>query len=181
LTLAARNGLDAVGYVIAGAPFQQPTDSIKDLLFLARRRVLAGVSLFYPAPGSSDFERCRRLNLLPKVTAGYRSSALPVVYPTSRIAAVTILRLGRVVNFIKALIDAGNGLPPPQPFRPAALGPPRSRTAVGRRLLAWFLHDGRIRGTTPHGDILTHPTDRDLCRQFIQGLQAAPIRGHRRF
>ncbi|MBR9987394.1 MAG: B12-binding domain-containing radical SAM protein, partial [Desulfosarcina sp.] len=65
LGYARREGISAVGYIIVGAPDQDPLSSVDDLLFLARRPVLAGVSVFYPAPGSADYERCRALSLLP--------------------------------------------------------------------------------------------------------------------
>ena len=45
LNIASRQGLSAVGYIIVGAPDQDPLSSVDDLLFLARRRVLAGVYL----------------------------------------------------------------------------------------------------------------------------------------
>jgi radical SAM superfamily enzyme YgiQ (UPF0313 family) len=60
LVQAAANRLEAVGYIIVGAPGQRAAESLADLCYLAERRVLAGVSLFYPAPGSLDFERCRQ-------------------------------------------------------------------------------------------------------------------------
>ena len=41
LACAEKTGLEAVGYIIVGAPGQDPADSIADLLFLASRRVLA--------------------------------------------------------------------------------------------------------------------------------------------
>ena len=58
LELAEKYGLQAVGYLIAGAPGQDPDTSLADLLHLASRRVLVGLSIYYPAPGSSDFEKC---------------------------------------------------------------------------------------------------------------------------
>ncbi|MCU0592264.1 MAG: radical SAM protein, partial [Desulfobacterales bacterium] len=56
LDLAEDHGLTAVGYIIVGAPHQSAEESVDDLLFLSERRVLAGVSVFYPAPGSAP--RC---------------------------------------------------------------------------------------------------------------------------
>jgi len=50
LAFAEAYGLKAVAYIIIGAPFQKAEDSLADLLYLARLRVLAGSSIFYPAP-----------------------------------------------------------------------------------------------------------------------------------
>ena len=49
LIWAGKYGLNAVGYIICGAPFQSAAASVSDLLRLAEKRVLTGVSLFYPA------------------------------------------------------------------------------------------------------------------------------------
>ena len=78
LALAGKHGLQVVGYIIVGAPFQDPTDSLKDLLYLAERRVLVGTSVFYPAPGSRDYARCAALSLMPETFSCFRSSALPI-------------------------------------------------------------------------------------------------------
>ncbi len=168
--------LDAVGYVISAAPFQQASESIADLLFLAQRRVLAGVSIFYPAPGSRDYEWCQKQNLLPGSYACLRSSALPLSHTTSRKEAATILRLGRVLNFMKFLIDRHVPLPSPssddvQRFDPA------DRIETGKRLLSKFLADGKICGITPEGEIFDHCTSERLCRQFLTGLKSINIRG----
>ncbi|MCP4755680.1 MAG: B12-binding domain-containing radical SAM protein, partial [Proteobacteria bacterium] len=64
LQLAEQYGLDTVGYIIVGSPNQDPSESVSDLLYLAERKVLAGLSVFYPAPGSLDYENCRTNGLL---------------------------------------------------------------------------------------------------------------------
>ncbi|WP_319524254.1 B12-binding domain-containing radical SAM protein [uncultured Desulfosarcina sp.] len=169
LALSSEEGLSAVGYIIVGAPDQVPLQSVDDLLFLARRPVLAGVSVFYPAPGSVDYLRCRELGLLPKSFAGMRSTALPIHQRTSRTDAATLLRLGRILNFIKRLREEGLPIP-----RPAALGerldPDRDRQDVGMQLLAAFLYDGGIRGVEADGRVYDHLVSARLCRRFLDGL-----------
>jgi len=81
---AEKYGLDAVGYVIAGVPGQRPESSLKDLLYLAGQRVLAGLSIYYPAPGSRDFIRCGEMDLLPEDFGLMRSSAVPISHRTRR-------------------------------------------------------------------------------------------------
>ncbi|MCX5882316.1 MAG: radical SAM protein [Deltaproteobacteria bacterium] len=107
LDLAEHCGLGAVGYIIVAAPFQDPMDTVEDLLYLASLRTLAGVSVFYPSPGSVDYDLCIQLGILPKHQSLMRSSALPLSHTTSRIESVTLMRLGRLLNFIKSLIDQG--------------------------------------------------------------------------
>ncbi len=176
LALAEVNGMSAVGYVIVGAPFQKPGPSVEDLLLLAAQRVLAGVSVFYPAPGSRDYETCRELSLLPRHFGAMRASALPIEHTTRRIESVTLLRLGRILNFMKQLIDRGLPLPAPMPEETSSLDP-ADRLASGRRLLARFLADGRIRGITPDGEVYDHLVAPDLVRKFIDGLGKIALRG----
>ncbi|HSO18983.1 MAG TPA: radical SAM protein, partial [Desulfosarcina sp.] len=176
LARGRREGLSAVGYIIVGAPDQDPLASVDDLLFLAHRPVLAGVSVFYPAPDSADYERCRHLGLLPPTFAGMRATSLPIDQRTSRIDSATLLRLGRLLNFMKALKSAGGSLP-----RPAAadrrMDPRLDRHQLGLRLLAAFLHDGKIRGVDADGTVYEHLVSVRLCRRFLRGLSEASVLG----
>jgi radical SAM superfamily enzyme YgiQ (UPF0313 family) len=176
LARAEELGMNAVGYIIVGAPGQQPEDSVDDLLFLSERRVLAGVSVFYPAPGSRDFDTCRELGLLPDRLGGLRASALPIDHTTRREESATLLRLGRVLNFMKHLLDAGQALPPPSQAGLAGIDP-ANRMEAGRRLLAAFLADGRVRGLTPEGGIYDHGVSPKLAGRFLRGLQTRTLKG----
>jgi anaerobic magnesium-protoporphyrin IX monomethyl ester cyclase len=174
LACAQREGLAAVGYIIVGAPDQDPLTSVDDLLFLAGRRVLAGVSVFYPAPGSADYVRCRTRGLLPNTYAGMRSTALPIDQRTSRRDAATLLRLGRILNFIKHLNAIGVPIPRPAPVK-EWLDPALDRREVGLMLLAGFYRDGGIRGVDPDGRVYSHAVSDQLCRRFLDGLRAVPV------
>lgn len=179
LNLAEDYGLNAVGYVICGAPFQLAEDSISDLLYLAQRRVLPGVSIFYPAPGSQDYELCKNLGLLPDHFSCMRSSALPLSHTTRRKEAVTVLRLARILNFIKSLLDMGTAMPAPSPAESRATDSD-DRIEAGKHLLGSFLDDGRIRGVTPEGRIFEHRISIKLAQVFLSGLASIKIRGSRK-
>jgi radical SAM superfamily enzyme YgiQ (UPF0313 family) len=176
LVLAEKYGLNAVGYVIVGAPFQSAEDSLSDLIFLAKRRVLSGVSVFYPAPGSKDFELCLRLNILPDAFSLMRSSALPLSHTTTRTESVTLLRLGRILNFIKHLKDKGVNISDAI-MNNGRVGNQENRMETGIKLLQMFLRDGKIRGITPDGDVFEHKISSELSKQFIQRLKEIHIRG----
>ena len=176
LKWACRHGLQAVGYVIIGAPFQKPNDSLRDLLFLSERRVLVAASVFYPAPGSKDYARCAAMGLLPETFSCFRSSALPLSHTTSRKETVTLLRLSRIVNFMKFLIDSGQRLPRPAPAR-LAVEIPADRHAVGKQLLQFFLHDGKIRGVNLLGEVYEHETSIELSREFLGRLKSTGVKG----
>ena len=176
LKIAEDLSLDAVAYIISAAPFQHAAESISDLLYLAQRRVLAGVSIFYPAPGSRDFHLCEDHDLLPGGFSCLRSSALPLSHTTTRKEAVTVLRLARILNFIKFLLDQKIPLPEAS-SAPIMVKDPDDRIDTGKRILSRFLADGRIYGVTPEGDVFAHYTSQKLCRQFLEGLATIKVRG----
>ncbi len=177
LELAETHSLGAVGYVIAGAPGQSAEGSLNDLLYLASRRVLAGLSIFYPAPGSTDYKWCKQLGILPDHFSLLRSSCLPVSHETRRTESVTLLRIARILNFMKALRDRGVPLPMPESFADQITLNPSDREEAGLKLLSWFLKDGSIRGVTPKGDIYTHQIDRRLTDMFLDGISRITVRG----
>ena len=173
LVHAARElDLACVGYIIVGAPFQDPLQSVNDLLYLWQKGVLAGVSVYYPAPGSADFEQCQSLNLLPQQTSLWRSSALPLDHVTSRLQTVTLLRLGRIANFMKALSEKGIPVQAAATCRQASVALSTDRFEMGCMLLKWFFHDRQIRGVDIDGRVYTHTVDRELMDWFVEGLQA---------
>ncbi len=180
LAAAGRHGLTAVGYLIAGSPGQRPQSVVDDLLCLARRRVLAALSIFYPAPGSRDFEWCRRHERLPEDIARWRSTALPLGAGRDRLASTTLLRLTRILNFMKACMDKDGEIPLPAPVRTDAFPSAGDRFANGRELLQGFLHDGKIRGVDRQGRIFVHRADEELAQRFRAGLDVESIRGARR-
>ncbi len=180
IDLAQHYGMSCVGYIIAGAPFQCPETSVDDLIYLAERRILSGLSIFYPAPGSRDFDRCRRLGVLPASVDLMRSSALPVSHMTTRVDAATLLRLSRLINFMKHLLDSGKGFPTPTAPPPSddpRLTLPADRTDLGTLLLSWFLFDGGIRGVTPNHRVVNHRINPELSRRFITGIRGRRIGG----
>lgn len=177
LALASKYGLQAVGYIIVGGPNQQAEDSIKDLLYLAARRVLAGVSVYYPSPGSPDYTLCRSLGVLPNSYALMRGSALPISHTTTRKESSTLLRLGRIVNFIKSLLDRGASIPQARLYSQQHISDDFDRIRAGRQLLGWFLNDGRIRGVLPNGAVYEHSVSMRLTRMFLDGLKKIDIQG----
>jgi radical SAM superfamily enzyme YgiQ (UPF0313 family) len=176
LVFAETYGLKAIGYIIIGAPFQKAIDSLADLLYLAKLRALAGSSIFYPAPGSKDYALCASMGLLPEKFSCMRSSALPLSHSTTRLESVTLLRLSRIVNFMKSLVDSGLPLPDPAPAT-GCLSNPNDRNDVGRQLLQFFLYDGGIRGINPDGEVFDHEISLDLSKKFLADLKLIKIKG----
>jgi tRNA A37 methylthiotransferase MiaB len=99
-------GLGAVVYAIYGMPGQRVEEMVETLAYLMGRRVLIGPSIYYPTPGTPLFMKCEIGGMLPSHPSQWRSSALPVETAYfSRLDLVTLLRLARTVNFIKAKVD----------------------------------------------------------------------------
>ncbi|WDP88732.1 MAG: B12-binding domain-containing radical SAM protein [Desulfobacter sp.] len=174
LDLAHTQGMDCVSYIIGAAPGQTAATSLEDILMLARRRTLAGFSVFYPAPGSRDYSRCQEQGLLPTAFSLMRSTALPLDHTTSRLEAVTLLRLTRMLNFMKSLVDTEGELPRAEPARTEL---PSDRHDAGKTLIKWFLNDGIIRGVDREGRAYAHTTDRQLTRQFLERIRTSPVAG----
>ncbi len=174
LSLAHGLSLQAVAYLIVAGPGQDPYESVVDLLYLARRRVLAGVSVFYPAPASSDYRWCQSHDLLPPAFGLMRATALPLAHVTDRRQAATLLRLGRILNFMKRLLDQGHGLPQPAP-PPKKVDPQTDRITIGRHLLAAFFHDGGIYGLDQNGKLYDHCIDTALAFEFLRGLHQTTV------
>jgi hypothetical protein len=101
-----------------------------------------------------------------------RATALPIDQRTSRTDSVTLLRLGRLLNFIKSLEAAGVRIPQPAPVG-RHLDPSLDRFQVGLKLLAAFLWDASIRGLEPDGTVYDHRVSAALCRRFRDGLPAS--------
>lgn len=169
--------MTAVGYLIAGAPGQNPLTSVDDLLFLAARRVLVGLSTYYPAPDSLDFKHCQASDILPASPLSWRSTAFPFDPTPCREASLTLLRLARMLNFMKQCVDETGHLPTPEPIPLHAHHLAGSRCDNGRQLVRWFLNDGIIRGVQKDGKIFSHPTDTRSTRAFIKGLQTTAVCG----
>ncbi|MEA3333957.1 MAG: radical SAM protein [Pseudomonadota bacterium] len=170
LKLCRKHGLDAVSYLIAGAPEQYAETTLNDLLRLVRQNSIIGLSIFYPAPGSLDYQRSADLGILPQHHSLMRSSALPLNHATSRLETVTLLRLSRIINFIKFLQKEQIVLPGARPFCNVTLAAgqdPAERIERGVLLLSWFFDDGIIRGVTPEGEVYEHPTALELTLKFI--------------
>jgi len=177
LHTARRHDLTAVGYIIVGAPDQSAEDSLADLLYLAGQRVLAGVSVFYPAPGSRDYLQCQQRGMLPQHFDLMRATALPLDQKTSRLESVTLLRLGRILNFMKALKDQGVSDFTRHKAAPGDMPDTADRTAVGIWLLQEFFRIGIMGGLTPEGRHYEHKTASNLVRRFIDGIGNLDVQG----
>jgi anaerobic magnesium-protoporphyrin IX monomethyl ester cyclase len=170
LCSAKKYGLNAVCYLIIGGPGQNAEDSLCDLIYLAQKSVVIGLSVYYPAPKSDDYINLERKGLLPKHFSMMRSSAIPVSDTTSRVEAVTLLRLSRIINFMKLMINRGEKIPDPVDCTNIKILTVTDRMIIGRHLLSWFLFDGHIRGITTKGEIFTHNICTKLTRQFIEKI-----------
>jgi len=176
LELAQKYKLECVSYIIAAAPGQTAQSSLDDLLYLAQKRTLIGLSIYYPAPGSLDYNLYEDKNIFPKHYSLMRSSALPLDDTTTRIEAVTLLRISRILNFIKFLKDAEGVIPEPRTFSEDKIKSLK-RQEISKKFLQYFLYDGIVRGVDSDGRIYSHLTDPDLTQQFIKKIKNIMLSG----
>jgi radical SAM superfamily enzyme YgiQ (UPF0313 family) len=161
----AEVGIEMVNYLILGLPDSSIEEMLSSIIHLMERPVLIGPSVFYATPGTESYRQCLERGLLtsPEL-ALQRSTCFPVETPhVSRLDLVTLFRLCRVLNFIKARLDAQPGgvgeyawenlaaipsLLPDLPRLNTLYHVPRKLTAVeiGGWLLRAFLHTGQILG-----------------------------------
>ncbi|MCP3900612.1 MAG: B12-binding domain-containing radical SAM protein [Desulfobacteraceae bacterium] len=176
LNLAKQYNLKSVSYIIAAAPGQDAIQSVDDLLYLATKATLVGLSVFYPAPGSLDYKYCQDKDLLPKSFSLMRSTALPISDTCSRLQSVTLLRLSRILNFIKALKNKNLSLPESEKCCQKNIDASLDRTESGVLILSWFLYDGIIRGVDRESRIYNHEFDPVLTKRFIDGIKTLEIK-----
>ncbi len=103
---AERFSLNVIAYAILGMPGQTTEEMVDTLIYLMERKALIGPSVYYPVPGTPLFERCRRDGILPPWASQWRSTALPIeTKEFNRLDLLTLFRLARVINFIKAKMN----------------------------------------------------------------------------
>lgn len=171
VTAARELQMTVTAYTIAGGPHAAAEDTAADLATLGRMPVRIGLSTYYPAPGSPDYEA--GLIPVPAVFDGYRSSVYPVEAVMDRNALVTASRLARVINYVKAL--PGRGITVLRDTQPVRVG-----ETVGRddepRLAATVFREGWIPGLDAGRQVYRHTADEDLIRAVVQGIGTA-VRG----
>src|SRR5712692_7007194 len=107
----AEVGLEMVNYLILGLPDSSLAEMLTSIVHLMERPVLIGPSVFYATPGTESYRQCLERGLLtsPEL-ALQRSTCFPVETPHfTRLELVTLFRLCRVLNFVKARLDAQPG------------------------------------------------------------------------
>ena len=164
-----RLGLSIVAYVIAGSPGQDPLSTVTDLIYLSQLPVVAGLSVFYPAPSSVMHDTCNNMKILPKRPGLYRSSAIPVTDTTTRLQSITLMRISRMINFMKRMVSGKIAIPNPETLRQALIDPDMGSVNLGVKLISAFLADGLIRGVLPDGTLYLHQTDDEVTARFIAG------------
>jgi radical SAM superfamily enzyme YgiQ (UPF0313 family) len=182
LDMAKNLDMNCVSYLLGAAPGQTANTTLNDLLALAPKRTIAGLSIYYPVPGSTDYTLCEKQRLLPLDFTLMRSTAFPVVDATSRLEAVTLLRLARILNFLKSYMDQNGILPGTLDAGEISAMENNCQKQMDRGkasilLMQMFLTDAIPRGMDHQGFIYHHPHSSDLCKTFIQRLQNITLCG----
>src|SRR5499426_1623323 len=161
----AEVGIEMVNYLILGLPDSSIDEMLTSIVHLMERPVLIGPSVFYATPGTESYRQCLERGLLTSPELAFqRSTCFPVeTLHFTRLDLVTLFRLCRVLNFVKARLDAQPGgageytwddlaaissLLPSLPRIDTLYHVPRKLTAmeIGGWLLRAFLYTGQILG-----------------------------------
>ncbi|MBU1169768.1 MAG: B12-binding domain-containing radical SAM protein [Proteobacteria bacterium] len=172
LLSAKHHGMTSVCYILVGAPGQTAMESVDDLIYLGTKDTLAGVSVYYPAPGSFDYDQLAKTQGLPETFSLMRSTAIPVSDSTTRLESVTLLRLGRILNFSKELKKRNVSIHPLK-LSSSEILDPKDRFQVGITLINAFMEDGLIRGIDARGQVYVHTVDSNVCHAFRAKFKTA--------
>ncbi len=170
-------GLKITAYLIIGLPGDTVNDNFKSILFLADLPVLIGPSLFYLVPGTPIFDELKEKDQIPKSPRCYRSSYFPFEQPDfSRCSAMTLFRICRILNFIKAAREyeyhptdyfvKNNHI-----ILPEALNGRQSQITLGFALLDILKNTGILYGTAKKTKsqypLVAEKVDEKLFRLFL--------------
>jgi len=79
---------------------------------------------------------------------------------------------------MKSLLDSGIPIPDASPAN-IRIDNPDNRIEIGKQLIGKFLHDARIRGVTPQGEIYDHLISDSVSHEFVRGLAKIKLKGTR--
>ncbi len=97
-------------HFIIGLPGQTPDEVLETMLFLMGKRLLAGPSIFYLAPGSPVFDETAGADWEGGLKS-MRSSAMRPVNPLlPQDTLFTLMKLTRFINFVKGIVDREPGV-----------------------------------------------------------------------
>lgn len=169
-------GLSIIAYTISGGPYASRDQVIDDIIYMAVRPVQIGLSTYYPAPGSYDYEH--DVYKKPEHFSLYRSSVYAVEGLMNRIEMVTGSRIARLLNYIKTLPQKGihslHDIVPAQTG--SAIGPGQES-----KLAALFIKEKRIPGIEPKDrTVFIHRADDRMIEECVAALkEKGYIRGYK--
>ncbi|MGQ9508390.1 MAG: B12-binding domain-containing radical SAM protein [Thermodesulfobacteriota bacterium] len=156
--------LNVVAYAILGIPGQTLEEMVETLSYLMGKRVLIGPSFYYPTPGTPLFHYCKENRFLPPSPIQWRSTAIPIeTEEFDRLDLVTLLRLVRVINFIKGKMDKGEieeGVTWKDLYQFLKNFTPRNRDEIWKRLLLFLIEEGAFFSLREENNELTFVRER---------------------
>jgi hypothetical protein len=175
---AHRIGLKITAYLIIGLPGDTAENNFRSILFLADLPVLIGPSLFYLVPGTPIFDELNHSGRIPAAVRCYRASFFSYERPDfSRESALTLFRICRIINFLKAIKEYDYQPAKYQIINNAVIIPPelsgkQHRITLGFALLELLKKTGKLYGTSrKQGSsylLVEEKYTKDLLDQFLK-------------
>lgn len=164
-------------HFIIGLPGQRPSEVIDTMTFLMGKRVLAGPSIFYLAPGSPYFDDACREDPSGFFKMARSSIMLPVNRLFPRQTTFTFMKLLRFINVAKALIDANPGA---RSLADLADAGRMKKNPRDRHIFTTLLQKGRFVWFDGHGnEYIDEPQDHGLVAAFLKAMEGKRIKGFR--
>jgi len=174
--LEASSFLVEVHFII-GLPGQDPENLLDTILLLMGKRVLLGPSLFYLAPGSPlHAEGAGHREEIP--FSSMRSSIMLPFNPLfPRTMTFTFVKIVRFVNYVKGLLDSGDGLSKMSDL-PGAKGAPKDPRE--RAVVETLLRERRfVCYDQKEGGLSDEPVEPALVRRFFERAKGSWIMGYK--
>jgi anaerobic magnesium-protoporphyrin IX monomethyl ester cyclase len=164
-------------HFIIGLPEQKPEDVMETLIFLMGKRLLAGPSVFYLAPGSLLFNRAgtkdpNQNREMRHMRSSYMIEANPL-FP--RNTTYTFMKLTRFINFVKNCLDKEPSLKKLSDLVEFLKG---GKAEIDKEIFKMLLIEKRLmRYDTGKRVFVDEPQDGNLVEHFFRMAQGARIKG----
>jgi anaerobic magnesium-protoporphyrin IX monomethyl ester cyclase len=164
-------------HFIIGLPEQKPEDVMETLIFLMGKRLLAGPSVFYLAPGSPLFNRAGangqdQSQYMRHMRSSYMIEANPLI---PRNGIYTFMKLTRFINFVKSCLDREPSLKKLSDLAEFLKG---RKEEIDKEILRMLLIEKRLmRYDTGRRVFVDEPQDKDLLERFFRMATGAKIKG----
>ncbi|HEY3276221.1 MAG TPA: cobalamin-dependent protein [Syntrophorhabdaceae bacterium] len=162
-------------HFIIGLPGQTSAEVLETMIFLMGKRLLAGPSIFYLAPGSPIFKEKVGDNWEGLIKSMRSAAMVPVNPLMPRETLFTFMKLTRFINLVKGALDRE---PAPADLSDLVRSGGSGRNPVNGEIIAALWRENRFLAyDLKTKKLIQEPQDRDLVRLFFEKARGRKIKG----